>query len=114
MSDWRQRAAVEIVNAYATIYEGGDVPRAEIEAFVADAIARHSPAMEDEWPSIESVGDHHIIDTEKVTRVELIDHRNESKAFGRAFVAWDVSANMSIQDQGRTMKVFVTDRRTND
>ena len=108
MSDWKHRAAVEIANGYATIFEAGDVPRADIEAFVADAIARHSPPLEEEWPSIESVGKHQMFDMNKVARVELIDHRNEAKTFGRAFVAWDVSANVSIQDHGRTMKVLVT------
>ena len=104
MSDWQHRAAVEIANAYATIFEAGDVPRVEIEAFITDAIARHSPTSENEWPSIESVEKDQTFDMKKVTRVELIDHRNEAKTFGRAFAAWDVSANVSIQDQGRTMK----------
>jgi len=48
-------------------------------------------------------------DTKRVTRVELIDHRRGSETFGRAFVAWDVSADISIQDDGRTLKVFVSD-----
>ncbi len=55
-----------------------------------------------------------MFDMNKVTRVELIDHRNEAKTFGRAFVAWDVSANVSIQDHGRTMKVLVTAPQSND
>jgi len=46
-------------------------------------------------------------DMTKVTRVELIDHRYGSPSFGRVFVAWDVSAELSLQDDGRTLKVFV-------
>ena len=81
--------------------------RADIEAFVTDAIARHSPPLEDEWPSIGSVGKDQMFDMNKDTRVELIDHRYEAKTFCRAFVACDVSANVFIQGQGRTMKVLV-------
>lgn len=45
-----------------------------------------------------------------LTRVEVIDHRADSETFGRAFVAWDVAMELSYQDHGRTLKVFVDDK----
>lgn len=45
-----------------------------------------------------------------VTRVEVIDHRNNTSTPGRAFVAKEVSYVMvSMQDDGRTMKIFISD-----
>ncbi len=43
-------------------------------------------------------------DFSKVTRVEVIDSN------GRAYVAYDVTPTIMLQDDGRTLKVFV-DRR---
>jgi hypothetical protein len=40
----------------------------------------------------------------KVTRFEVID------ATGRAFTAWGVKVDLSYQDDGRTLKVFLTRR----
>lgn len=46
----------------------------------------------------------------KVTRVEVIDHRSNAPGVGRAFVAWDVpSVELSYQDDGRTLKIFLSD-----
>jgi hypothetical protein len=42
-----------------------------------------------------------------VTRVELIDHRTGGQ--GRMFVAYGCAVELSYQDDGRTLKVFVTD-----
>ena len=39
--------------------------------------------------------------TDKITRIEVIDE------IGRALVRRDVKVEISIQDDGRTMKVFV-------
>lgn len=47
--------------------------------------------------------------TEKVTRVELIDHRFDAPNRGRCFVAYGVAVELSYQDQGRTLKVFIDD-----
>ena len=44
------------------------------------------------------------IDESKITRVEVIDET------GRAFVALDVVTVLSVQDDGRTLKVFVSRR----
>jgi len=46
---------------------------------------------------------------EAVTRFEVIDHRAAVVSFGRVFSAWDVSIELSYQDGGRTLKVFVMD-----
>ena len=37
----------------------------------------------------------------KITRVEVIDES------GRAYVGWDKAIQISIQDEGRTLKIFV-------
>jgi len=45
---------------------------------------------------------------EKVTRVEVIDHGENSKTFGRAYVNMDCSTvELSLQDDGRTLKIFL-------
>jgi hypothetical protein len=51
-----------------------------------------------------------------VTRVEVIDHRMETMAVGtaRAFSAWDVAVTVSVQDDGRTLKIFVKDQTDDD
>lgn len=49
-------------------------------------------------------------DTSKVTRVEVIDHRAElGREAGRVYVVWDCKVELSYQDGGRTLKVFVQD-----
>lgn len=44
------------------------------------------------------------VDTSQVTRVEVI------AGTGRLLVRYDVRAELSLQDDGRTLKVFLTDR----
>lgn len=46
--------------------------------------------------------------TDKITRFEVIDHTSEK--LGRILVRYGVSVEVSIQDDGRTMKVFLTDK----
>ena len=47
-------------------------------------------------------------ETEKVTRVEIIDEN------GRAFLMRDLaSVKLSLQDDGRTLKLFVTHKAFN-
>ncbi len=41
------------------------------------------------------------MDTRKITRVEVIDEE------GRQFTRWDCSVVASIQDEGRTLKIFL-------
>lgn len=47
----------------------------------------------------------------KITRVEVIDHSKHGK--GREYVKWDekVTVDMDLQDGGRTLKVFISDRK---
>lgn len=48
-------------------------------------------------------------DTSKVTRLEVIDHRIHALKPGRTFSAHGCRIELSIQDDGRTLKVFVDD-----
>lgn len=43
----------------------------------------------------------------KVTRIEVIDHRHGAPRVGRVFTAWNAKIELSYQDAGRTLKVFV-------
>ena len=44
-----------------------------------------------------------------VTRFEVIDHRKDAPEQGRCFVATGVAVELSYQDGGRTLKIFVDD-----
>jgi hypothetical protein len=48
------------------------------------------------------------MELDKVTRFEVIDHT--FKMGGRVLVEYDVNVEVSIQDEGRTMKVFLTEK----
>ena len=50
-------------------------------------------------------------DVSKVTRFEVINHRAPGTpgARGRVYVEYDCAIELSLQDDGRTLKVFVTD-----
>lgn len=53
------------------------------------------------------------MDTSKVTRVEVIEHtKSIEKGGGRAYVFWEEKANveLSLQDNGRTLKIFISDK----
>jgi hypothetical protein len=47
----------------------------------------------------------------KVNRFEVIDHTWEKE--GRIVVKYGVDVEVSIQDDGKTMKIFLTDKVTN-
>lgn len=54
-----------------------------------------------------------MTDTSKVNRVEIIDWtKNTEQGGGRAYVFWEdegsVDVQLAVQDQGRTLKVFIT------
>lgn len=52
------------------------------------------------------------MDTSKVTSFEVIDHRAaafEAGLAGRAMVKYDVKIELSLQDDGKTLKVFMDD-----
>jgi hypothetical protein len=46
---------------------------------------------------------------DSVTRFEVIDHRRHGSNVGRVFVSYDVSVKLVYQDDGKTLKVFVSD-----
>jgi hypothetical protein len=48
-----------------------------------------------------------------VTRFEVIDYRgpNGDAPRGRVFVVRDIKVELSYQDDGRTLKAFITDRK---
>ena len=55
------------------------------------------------------------MDTSKVTRVEVIDHTKPvERGGGRAYVFYpqnsidDLEVKLSLQDDGRTLKVFIS------
>lgn len=49
------------------------------------------------------------LNVDNVTRFEVIDHTFKNK--GRVLVEYDVRVEISIQDEGRTMKVFLTEKQ---
>lgn len=46
-----------------------------------------------------------------VTRLEVIDHTTGGR--GGVFSAWSISIELSWQDGGRTLKIFVDDSKEN-
>ena len=49
-----------------------------------------------------------MIDTETVNRFEVIDHtKSVEEGGGRVLTAHDVQVDVSLQDDGRTLKVFI-------
>lgn len=49
----------------------------------------------------------------KINRLEVIDHTSTAKTFGRAFVKWDdrnFLVTLSLQDDGRTLKIFLRNK----
>lgn len=52
------------------------------------------------------------LDPRTVTRFEVIDHTTDGE--GRVYVKYDVSVDLSYQDDGRTLKAFVADRMDGD
>lgn len=49
------------------------------------------------------------METTKVTRFEVIDHTKDvTQGGGKVLVQYDVKIELSLQDDGRTLKVFLT------
>lgn len=46
---------------------------------------------------------------DKVTRLVIIDHRKDIKPYGRIIDKWGVKVNCILQDDNRTLKIFITD-----
>lgn len=54
-----------------------------------------------------------IINTSKITRVEIIDHQTETLP-GRVYTKWDCEkVELSLQDDGRTLKIFISKKLNN-
>ena len=51
------------------------------------------------------------MDTKKITRFEVIDHRDNAKEKGRVFVAYDVEVEIQVQDSEKTLKVFINNKK---
>ena len=49
-----------------------------------------------------------IMETKNITRLEVINHSSEGET-GRLLVKKNISASLSLQDEGRTLKVFLDD-----
>jgi hypothetical protein len=49
------------------------------------------------------------ITTKSVTRFEVIDHT--SKKRGRIVVEYNVNVELSLQDENKTLKVFLTNKK---
>lgn len=47
--------------------------------------------------------------TKSITRFEVIDHT--SKKRGRIVVEYNVNVELSLQDDNKTLKVFLTDKK---
>lgn len=47
--------------------------------------------------------------TKSITRFEVIDHTSKQK--GRVVVEYNVNVELSLQDDNRTLKVFLTDQK---
>ena len=52
-----------------------------------------------------------ILPNNNVTRFEVIDHRNPESCAGRVMVEYGVNVELSLQDDGRTLKVFLTEQK---
>jgi hypothetical protein len=47
--------------------------------------------------------------TKEINRFEVIDHT--SKKRGRIVVEYNINVELSLQDENRTLKVFLTDKK---
>ena len=45
----------------------------------------------------------------KLTRITVIDHRSGIKSRGRVYEVWDCKLTLDVQDEGRTLKIFIND-----
>lgn len=51
------------------------------------------------------------MDTSKVTRIEVIDHQSEP-VIGRAYTKWGCEkVELSLQDDGKTLKIFISKKQ---
>lgn len=57
--------------------------------------------------------DHDIRLSEDIERFEVIDHSSKGLQ-GRVIVKRDVSVTLSMQDGGKTLKIFIQDKEVSD
>ena len=57
--------------------------------------------------------DHDIRLSEDIERFEVIDHSGK-RLQGRVIVKRDVSVTLSMQDGGKTLKIFIQDKEVSD
>lgn len=53
------------------------------------------------------------MDTKKITRIVILDHRHENLGtdkHGRVLEVWNVKPCFELQDGGKTLKIFIDDR----
>lgn len=50
------------------------------------------------------------LETDLITRVAVIDHTHRPDVAGLVYSKWDVKVEVSIQDDGRTLKIFIKDK----
>jgi hypothetical protein len=53
-----------------------------------------------------------VVPSVPVTRFELIEHRRGVRPWGRVLVAENCTVEISLQDNHRTLKVFLSDRES--
>lgn len=97
-------AAADILAVREFIRSSGGLPDEDVHEAAAIFLTRRlSGAPHEPSPDGPSAPD-----LSKVTRFEVIDHREGAQPFGRVFSAWDASGEMSLQDNGRTLKLFLS------
>ncbi len=55
------------------------------------------------------------MNTDKVTRVEIINHQDNIPDYGRIFVKTQCQqVTLSLQDDGKTLKIFISKEEPNE
>lgn len=52
-----------------------------------------------------------IKDFNKIDRVEIIEELGKARYSNRAYVRWKCTVQISLQDDGKTLKLFVGERK---
>lgn len=51
-----------------------------------------------------------MTELEKVTRLTVVDHSKDGE--GTVLEKWNIKVELDYQDDGRTLKVFISDKET--
>lgn len=116
----RTKVACEIAIAFCKMAQNNKHRVRALSGRSLAEVARQEDAQEFEAVKTKVTGYSGIRGQAKPTRFEVIDHRNSTAlqeftsvlaaVAGRAFVADDVDVELSYQDDGTTLKVFVKDK----